>query len=406
MMDKLGSVASSAAGKKAESLMSGDNSPVNNIPSPDNLPEQTGMPVDNPTESTSMAPGYNSFADKRAIAQGKDPSTSPNGQEENSTKKVLSAVGKGAATYFGGAEGAEKSSDIINSEAGQKVLDKASETIDKVPGVSEAAKAIDDSGAADVVNGGVDAFAKAKKGDLKGAKDSLKQAKGGMKKNKKMQKLKLIMALGPLAFIFLIIIVIVSAEGGGFLNVTDGTFSDKGMIVSDDPSNPDDPTNPDDPDNPIPPGGHYSPAQLSALVSFATSKIGIVQGSDDWKKINTNIGSPHKEAWCADFVSWALKSSGMGFYNSASCSSWRNYAKNHNMWSEGGYAYTPKTGDLVIFDWDPNDGIETNHIGIVISNNGNTITTVEGNTSPPGGSGSGVYQKTRNKSLIRGYIVL
>ena len=61
-----------------------------------------------------------------------------------------------------------------------------------------------------------------------------------------------------------------------------------------------------------------------------------------------------------------------------------------------------KAGDFVIFDF--------SHIGIVVSDQPNvgTITTVEGNTNGKGerdsAAGDGVWQKTRQPSLVKCYI--
>lgn len=55
--------------------------------------------------------------------------------------------------------------------------------------------------------------------------------------------------------------------------------------------------------------------------------------------------------------------------------------KKAGIWIEDGNI-TPKAGDIIVFNWDdstqPNDGY-SDHIGIVESVNGNTITTIEGN---------------------------
>ena len=57
-------------------------------------------------------------------------------------------------------------------------------------------------------------------------------------------------------------------------------------------------------------------------------------------------------------------------------------------------------GDIVTFDF--------SHVGLVVSDNGDTITTVEGNTNGHGErdseTGDGVWLKERKKSLIRNLI--
>ena len=61
---------------------------------------------------------------------------------------------------------------------------------------------------------------------------------------------------------------------------------------------------------------------------------------------------------------------------------------------------TAKQGDWVYFDFD-GTGIE--HVGILLSHTGSTVTCVEGNTSASNGSqsnGGGVFVKTRSRSVV------
>lgn len=112
-------------------------------------------------------------------------------------------------------------------------------------------------------------------------------------------------------------------------------------------------------------------------------------------------------AWCAIFVYYVLAMEGgktllAGCANKAYCPTIWTWAK------KKGYARTrgPKKGDLVLFDWQQDSVCD--HIGFVISDNGNgTVTTVEGNTSSTSnGNGGCVQIRVRSKSLIRGYVRL
>lgn len=56
-----------------------------------------------------------------------------------------------------------------------------------------------------------------------------------------------------------------------------------------------------------------------------------------------------------------------------------------------------KTGDLMVFD--------SSHIGIVETDKGTKVFTIEGNTGPSGGNdGDGVWQKVRNRKEARSFI--
>lgn len=62
-----------------------------------------------------------------------------------------------------------------------------------------------------------------------------------------------------------------------------------------------------------------------------------------------------------------------------------------------------KPGDVVYFDWG-GDGV-TDHVGIVESNNGSYLTTIEGNTSDSNYSNGGaVLRRTRSYSTVSGVI--
>lgn len=68
------------------------------------------------------------------------------------------------------------------------------------------------------------------------------------------------------------------------------------------------------------------------------------------------------------------------------------------------YTITPKPGDLVTFDFKGSHRWR-DHIGIVIGSNGNTVYTVEGNTSiTSNDNGGAVMRRTRYKSQITSFI--
>ncbi len=89
-------------------------------------------------------------------------------------------------------------------------------------------------------------------------------------------------------------------------------------------------------------------------------------------------------AWCAVFVSWCLQKafgveSAMEMTNQyygclgASCTCMANYYKNNSQ-----FYYSPAIGDQIFFT---TDGQSSNHTGIVVAYDANTVWTIEGNTS-------------------------
>lgn len=101
-------------------------------------------------------------------------------------------------------------------------------------------------------------------------------------------------------------------------------------------------------------------------------------------KYCADAGWPDGTPWCALFVSYCMKqcgyvSSGI-FTPSASCSALHSDFMRRGIWHSRESGYIPKAGDVIIFHW---KGKKTpyNHTGIVVSCDGSTVYTIEGNTS-------------------------
>lgn len=102
--------------------------------------------------------------------------------------------------------------------------------------------------------------------------------------------------------------------------------------------------------------------------------------------------------YCAMFVSWVFAQAGQSLPGlpTASCSV---IVANNRGTSRSKTTSQAQPGDVVLFDWNPSAGDGADHVGIVESNNGSYLTTIEGNTSS-GSSGSqsnggGVWRRTR-----------
>ena len=123
----------------------------------------------------------------------------------------------------------------------------------------------------------------------------------------------------------------------------------------------------------------------------------------------------HLEYWCADFVSWVYKAAGVPFTGGAS-GGWRiasvsglrswfkengTYQTTQEMVAKG---TTPQPGDVIIF---VDRGGNTYHTGIVDNASGDSMKSIEGNTSTAftdngSGVGSHTYQ-WKTESKIAGY---
>ena len=111
--------------------------------------------------------------------------------------------------------------------------------------------------------------------------------------------------------------------------------------------------------------------------------------------------------WCAQFVSWVFAHAGMPQIHYQSCALGADAFKSGAWGTWHGGKARAEPGDIVFFNF-PGEAVY-DHTGIVVKDNGSTISVLEGNTSPPGGGGSqsnggGVYLKTRPKDgTIIGY---
>ena len=119
----------------------------------------------------------------------------------------------------------------------------------------------------------------------------------------------------------------------------------------------------------------------------------------------------NKEAWCANFTSWAMDEAGMP-YNNPNYGGWRipgvltlkSYYD-----ARGGFtnseSYVPKLGDVAIYDGKHTFGLmHRQHVAIVVKADENSITTFGGN------EGGKTLIKTHNRKIgeqqLVGYGVL
>ena len=150
------------------------------------------------------------------------------------------------------------------------------------------------------------------------------------------------------------------------------------------------------------------------VVAIAISYLGYNESNGSHKKIidiyNNFTPIPvgykvkYTDAWCATYVSAMGIKAGLHdvILRECSCGRMIDLYKKAGRWIEND-AYTPMKGDVIFYDWE-DDGIGDNtgssdHVGIVVSVNGNTIKVIEGNISNSVG-----YRTLKvNGRYIRGY---
>ena len=116
---------------------------------------------------------------------------------------------------------------------------------------------------------------------------------------------------------------------------------------------------------------------IERLIATAESQLGYKETADGLTKYGIWYGIPDG-AWCAMFVTWCAHNSGIStdiipFY--CGCTAGMKWFVDRNQF---GYkeTYIPKRGDIIFF---LSDG--AGHTGIVTGCSGNTVYTIEGNTS-------------------------
>ena len=143
--------------------------------------------------------------------------------------------------------------------------------------------------------------------------------------------------------------------------------------------------------------------RVQDALRLAESQIGVreASGHNDGARINTyRNGKANGAAWCASFVSWCYgrgqgKDNSKTFGYDASSQNIRKKAEKAGFYKKANTGYTPKAGDLVI--WNNGDG--TGHIGIVVKANADgTIETIEGNC------GDAVKRVKRKRQGIDGFV--
>ena len=104
------------------------------------------------------------------------------------------------------------------------------------------------------------------------------------------------------------------------------------------------------------------------------------------------------QPWCVMFVWWVFREAGFNLRKTASCTDLSNAYKAAGQWVASGY----KPGDIVMFDFTGKRS-KTEHCGIVEKVNGNTLTTIEGNTgTASNANGGAVMRRTRDVRFVTG----
>lgn len=139
------------------------------------------------------------------------------------------------------------------------------------------------------------------------------------------------------------------------------------------------------------------------IIAIASKEIGVCENPPTSNNVKYNTWfydgpvSGASYPWCATFISWVFRGTGL-VPKTASCANMLAYYEGTNQ-----IVKNPKAGDLVFFKFATNNR-RTNHVGLVISVNGDTITTIEGNTSQTSQDNGGKVLKRTRRSNIVAYV--
>lgn len=128
------------------------------------------------------------------------------------------------------------------------------------------------------------------------------------------------------------------------------------------------------------------------VLAVAAREIGYHEGANKHNKYGEWFGYDNVP-WCMEFVQWVYHNAGMDLpYKTASCGELlRWYQKNQ----PDCITKDPIPGCIVIFDF-PNTAYSTDHTGLFVRIEKQSITTIDGNTGNKSeGNGGWVQQKTR-----------
>lgn len=151
---------------------------------------------------------------------------------------------------------------------------------------------------------------------------------------------------------------------------------------------------------------------VDAVLTVARSQIGTVEAADGSNPYGAAYGM-NRVAWCAQFVWWAFTTAGLGTLipKSAYTPTFFGWFEAHGQAPDDG----PNPGDVIFFDWElgglvtPGREGAIDHVGIVEARlPDGRVQTIEGNTTPPTGSGNqgqggGVWRRARGMSCVAGW---
>ena len=121
---------------------------------------------------------------------------------------------------------------------------------------------------------------------------------------------------------------------------------------------------------------------IEKVINIAKKYVGVCEDPPNSNKVVFNTKFYGREVsganypWCCAFIWCIFNEAGINIKRTASCMMLGDWFKQEGKYHKD----NPQVGDIVFFKF-PGSSRWTNHVGLVIEVNGNTLTTIEGNTS-------------------------
>ena len=145
-------------------------------------------------------------------------------------------------------------------------------------------------------------------------------------------------------------------------------------------------------------------ATVEEILKIAENELGVTEYPPNSNNVKYNTAyyghevSGSNYPWCCVFVWWVFAQMEPCLVKkTASCQDLGTWFNQNGRWHSD-----PQIGDVVFFKFNTNDRW-TNHVGIVRAINGNTIETIEGNTSVSSDDNGGAVMIRQRSSNIVGY---
>ena len=121
---------------------------------------------------------------------------------------------------------------------------------------------------------------------------------------------------------------------------------------------------------------------IEKVINIAKKYVGVCEDPPNSNKVVFKTKCYGREVsganypWCCAFIWCVFNEAGINIKRTASCMMLGDWFKQEGKYHKD----NPQVGDIVFFKF-PGSSRWTNHVGLVIEVNGNTLTTIEGNTS-------------------------